>query len=273
MRGLLRCVAAAVLTLGLSVGAFAQDKYTVPDQKIVGAEKPVPLGDIVFLSLSKVDQPPAGYTKYNVTWKVIDGGKERGFRVMPDGSIFFGSGLSKRSVTVLASVSYLYTDKKDGQIVDADVRSALLSATLQLGDGPAPPPDPQPNVDPVFPDGKYKLSAAVWKLAKDKVPADGLAGGAALAQSFKTMQSQIAAGRFQKVEDVLKETTLSNRKALDTAGVSRDKWDAFFSEFQEVIYKLYTDKKVANMADFATAWGEIAAGLEQVKPVTAKEGK
>jgi hypothetical protein len=260
-----------VLALMLSVGvAFGQDRV-VPEQKIVGAEKAVPLGEIVFLSLSKVETPPAGYVKFHVAWKVMDGGKEKPFRTMPDGSIFFGSGVSKRMITVYACVSYLYEERKDNQLVSADVRSALITTQVQIGDGVIPPPPNPDNPDPVFPDGKYKLSASVYKVAKEKVAAEDRPAASALAKSFRAKAQDIKDGKHTKIEDILSETTKSNRDALDKAGVARAKWDVFFSTLQEDIYKLYQDKKLVTPADFTTAWIEIADGLDKVPQIAAKK--
>lgn len=260
-----------VLALMLSVGvAFGQDRV-IPEQKIVGAEKAVPLGEIVFLSLSKVDNPPTGYVKFHVAWKVMDGGKERPFRMMPDGSIFFGSGVSKRMVTVYACVSYLYEERKDNQLVSADVRSNLIVTQVQIGDGTIPPPPNPDNPDPVFPDGKYKLASSVYKIAKEKVAAEDRPAASELSKSFRRKAQDIKDGKHSKVEDILSETTKSNREALDRAGVARAKWDTFFSTLQEDIYKLYQDKKLVAPADYVTAWNEIADGLERVPLIAAKK--
>jgi hypothetical protein len=242
----------------------------IPEQKVVGAEKPIPLGDIVFLSLSKVESPPAGYVKYSVTWKVIDGGKEKPFRTMPDGSIFFGSGVTKRVITVYASVSYLYEDRKDKQIIDADVRGNLIITQVQIGDGNVPPPPDPDNPDPTFPDGKYKLAARVYKIAKEKVAPEDRAAATVLSKSFRSKAQEIKDGKYSKVEDILQETTKSNRDALDKAGINRAKWDAFFTTLQEDIYTLYSDKKLVAVGDYAIAWVEIADGLEKVPQIAAK---
>jgi hypothetical protein len=231
----------------------------------------VPLGEIVFLSLSKVENPPAGYVKFHVAWKVMDGGKEKPFRTMPDGSIFFGTGVTKRMVTVYACVSYLYEERKDNQLVSADVRSSLIVTQLQIGDGTIPPPPNPDNPDPVFPDGKYKLSASVYKIAKEKVAPEDRPAATELAKSFRRKSQDIKDGKHTKVEDILSETTKSNRDALDKAGVARVKWDAFFSTMQEDIYKLYQDKKLVAPADYVIAWNEIAAGLEQVPQIAGKK--
>jgi hypothetical protein len=255
------CVLALLLSVGAAIG---EEKWVVPEQKIVGAEKPVPLGEIVFLSVSRIDTPPVGYVKSNVAWKVMDGGKEKAVRTMPDGSIFFGTGVTKRIVTVYACISYLYEDKKENQIVDADVRSALIVQQVQIGEGVIPPAPNPDNPDPVFPDGKFKLASVVYKIAKDSVLAEDRVVAADLAKSFRKKAADIKNGKEAKIEAILTDTTKSNREAL---GASAVKWDGFFTSLQESIYKLYTDKKLVTMSDFETAWNEIADGLEKVPQI------
>lgn len=253
-----------VLVLLLSFSAvFSQDRI-IPDQKIIGTDKAIPLGDIVFLSLSKIENPPVGYSKHHASWKVIDNGKERSFLTMPDGSIFFGTGVTKRTVTVYACVSYLYEDRKDNQLVSADVRSNLIVAQIQIGDGIIPPPPNPDKPDPVFPDNKYKLASTVYKIAKEKVATEDRTAALELAKSFRKKAQDIKDGKHTKIEEILSETTKSNRDAIDRSGVTRVKWDAFFSTLQEDIYKLYQDRKLVTPTDYAIAWNEIAEGLEKV---------
>jgi hypothetical protein len=258
MKKIMGCIVALLLSTG---SLFAQDKYVIPEQKIMGAEKPIPLGEVVFLSLSRIDNPPAGYVKNHVSWKVIDGGKEKAFRTMPDGSIFFGSGTTKRKITVFASVSYLYVERRENQVTDADVRGTLLSVVVELGDGS---PGPEPDPDPTFPDGKYKLASYSFTTVKNKVAVENRVAAPELAKAFRKMAQEIKDGKWLKIEDILIQTTKYNREALDKTGIDRAKWDGFFTDLQDNIYKLYADKKLVTKEDFVAAWEEIALGLEKV---------
>ena len=128
---------------------FSQDKFALPNQNIVGAEQPIPLGELVDLSISPIKDKVPNLDKVVVSWKIYDGDSEKKFRSSGDG-IFFGAGIKSKKLLVLASVSYLYKVKEGDKITDADIKNVLLSATLQIGDQvlPAPPNpvDPKPVV-------------------------------------------------------------------------------------------------------------------------------
>jgi hypothetical protein len=262
MLRVLSCITTFLLFLG---SAIAQDRWTVPDQKITGGEQPIPLGDVVFLSLSKIDKAPDGYVKHSVSWKVIDGNRNVNFRVMEDGSIFFGSGIQKRKITVIASVGYLFGSKKETGFDEVDVKSVILSTVVQIGDGNIPDPvDPVDPDEPSFPPGKFGLSKKMYDLAKSKVTLIDRVGSKSLAESFRKSAKEIKDKKLTKIEDIAKMTTLNNRKALEEIGMNRDKWVPFFDDFSEILYKLYEDKKLIKPEDFITAWEEIADGLQKV---------
>ena len=69
MINLLACLLTAFALPG-PIGVDS-DKYQVPKQTIVGAEKPIPLGELVDLSLSPIDPKPANLVQYAVSWQVF----------------------------------------------------------------------------------------------------------------------------------------------------------------------------------------------------------
>jgi hypothetical protein len=83
-------------------------------------------------------------------------------------------------------------------------------------------------------------------------------------QLAKRVAQEIKDGKWLKIEDILIQTTKYNREALDKTGIDRAKWDGFFTDLQDNIYKLYADKKLVTKEDFVAAWEEIALGLEKV---------
>ena len=96
-----------------------------------------------------------------------------------------------------------------------------------------------------------------------KVPAAIRKGSAAaVAKSFESMASAVAAGAIKEVDDLLKKTAESNRAAV---GANKAAWEPFFKEVQDTLYSLYEDKQMVTAADFAEAWREVAAGLKSVK--------
>lgn len=258
-----------VLTLFVFANVFAQD---LPVQKIVGAEEVIELGELVVLSLSPIEKAPVGYVKHVVDWKVFDYdqntkpslfGKQKSFRAMPDGSIFFGAGVVKKKLTVFASVAYLYvSDKKE-----ASVKTVLLTAIVDIGGGSEPEPDPDPPApEPTFPDGKYQLSAFSYKLAHKHVPAHAKKAAGEIVQSHRGIMARVASGTLgPKLDEILVATTESNNKALSKAGVSYYDWEMFFVALQDRLYDLYKQKAIVNKDDIVKALDEVAIGLEKVK--------
>lgn len=253
-------IATTALLFGFSGVSFAADKYVLPEQKISGAEQPVPIGEIIRLTLNPPASPPANLLKTSVLWKVFDGNQEQKFFNESENTIYFGTGTKKRTLTVIASVSYLFVEKKEGNIVDADVRSQLIKMEVKIGTGTDVNVD-----DPVFPDGKYKLASTTWKIANDKVSAEAKVAAKNLASSYRGIAAKIAAGGILKIEDVLAQTPTSNITALTNAGVKKEEWAPALKELEDVVFKLYTDKKIVTLEDFKIAWNEIAEGLSAVK--------
>ena len=56
--------------------ALIATDFVVPQQKIVGAESPVPLGELVDLTVSPIKDPPKHFVSCSIAWKVFDGDKE-----------------------------------------------------------------------------------------------------------------------------------------------------------------------------------------------------
>jgi hypothetical protein len=92
-------------TILISSSSLATD-FVVPQQKIVGAEAPVPLGELVDLTVSPIKDPPKHFVSCSVAWKVFDGDKEKRVREYQDG-IFFGAGVVPKRMTALVAITYL----------------------------------------------------------------------------------------------------------------------------------------------------------------------
>jgi len=248
-----------LFVLFLNVNLFGQE---LPVHKITGNEAPVDLGEVVVLGLTPIDKKPTGYLSHSVDWQILDVYKgeikSKLYHWKDSEKIFFGSGIIKRRLYIYANVAYLYTNNK--------VFIKTISGTLDIGGAnPGPDPNPNPEPDPSFPDGRYKLSATVYKLANKNVPADAKNGAAEIAKSYKSISTRIAAGTLTKPEEILIEVTKTNKKALADVNIPAEKWDSFFTDLQEIVYALYTDRKLVNKDDFKAAFDEIALGLEKVK--------
>lgn len=247
-------------TILISSSSLATD-FVVPQQKIVGAEAPVPLGELVDLTISPIKDPPKHFVSYSVAWKVFDGDKEKRVREYQDG-IFFGAGVVSKRMTALVAITYLYAVKDADKTTEITTKTVIISTPVIIGEDPGPAPDPAAP-DPVFPEAKYSLQKKAYSLAMTKVPAAIRKNTAtAVAKSFEAMASAVAAGAIKEVDDLLKKTAESNRAAV---GANKAAWEPFFKEMQDTLYSLYEGKQMVTATDFAEAWREVAAGLKSVK--------
>jgi hypothetical protein len=247
--------------------------YVVPAQHIVGAENPIPLGELVDLTVSPVEKSPQYLQSTSYVWKVFEHGKEKRAREY-DGGIFFGAGIKARKLLVECAVTYLYLVKDgDGKVTDVATRTVILSTVVQIGEpGPTPPePGPNPPAPPLpptpLPDGQFKLAQTAFDLANQKItdPAVRPKAAKVVAQAMRGIASAVAAGTITTPEDVLKQTKQTQQSQLKQAGVDLNAVDAFGAALQDAVYGLYQQKKLNTAADFGAAWNEIATGLEKVQ--------
>ena len=262
-----------IVFLAFSLNVFAE-KFVIPDQKIVGAETPIPLGELVDLSVSPIKSPPQYLVETTYTWKVLDGYTEK--RVRPyDGGVFFGAGIQPKRLKAFVAVTYLYVVKEQDKIVESAAKTAFLSTDVLIGDEAPPPPTPNPNPpnpnpepDPTFPEGKYNLSKFIYDVTKTKInisKSDKAKQANALAKSFESIAAAIAAGTIDDQEDILKKTAEANRSSIQAIGGDKTKWEPVFIDIQEKLFGLYKDNQMTTKQDFATAWREIAVGFKSFK--------
>jgi len=262
---LIKVLAAVAATLIFCSSSLFGADFVVPQQKIVGAESPIPLGELVDLSISPIKDPPKHFVSYSMAWKVFDGDKEKRVREYQDG-IFFGAGVVNKKMTALVAVTYLFAVKESDKIIEVGTKTVILSTPVLIGDGVNPEPGPTPgpvNPEPAFPESRYNLHRVSYGFATAKVPLTARRASANnIAKSFESIASAVAAGALNEVDDILRKTTEANRAAV---GNYKADWEPFFKEMQEVLYKLYEDKKMVNASDFAEAWREVATGLKAIK--------
>lgn len=250
----------ALLCLLLTALPLRAD-FAVPDQKITGAEQPVPLGELVALEVSPVKGPVPDLASTTVAWKVFDGTSEKKFAVDAQGRVFFGAGLVSKKLLAVAAVTHVYitADKKVAS------RTVLLTAEVAIGDGrPAPNPNPTPppgDQEPEFEGDQLGLAQLSYRSAL-KVPAPARKRSAALAGSFTDVLGQIKAGKLSGREKILKATFESNRKAL---GTDLDAWEGFGKELQKKLFDLARSGQLKSDQDYVGAWQAISVGLAAVQ--------
>jgi len=269
----MKIIYSLIIFFAFSLNVFAE-KFVIPDQKIVGAETPIPLGELVDLSVSPIKSPPQYLVETTYTWKVLDGYTEK--RVRPyDGGVFFGAGIQPKKLKAFVAVTYLYIVKEQDKIVESAAKTAFLSTDVLIGteippepDPNVPTPTPNPEPDPTFPEGKYNLSKFIHEITKNKInlsKSDKAKQANALAKSFDGIAAAIAAGTIDDQEDILKKTAEANRSSIQAVGGDKIKWEPVFTDIQEKLFGLYKDNKMVSKQDFAIAWREIATGFKSFK--------
>jgi hypothetical protein len=265
----------------------------------VGADKPVPLGELVDLSLSPPADKPATLVSSSEIWKVWDvvsdasGTRlvEKKVReyVSPDGArgVFFSAGISDKRMVVAVAVTHLYAvrDEKDASRVSrVATKTALLTAELVIGNGgtpkppePKPGPDPKPvdpdpvpppkPKDPEFPAGKFGLAKFVYGQVKGNTPADTRKAWAdAHVKAYRAAVGDIKAGKLPVLRSALIDVTNKVHKAKSDAGLSADPgWSKVADAVEAELYSLYKDGKLNTPEDLAQALDEMIAGLEGAK--------
>jgi hypothetical protein len=255
-----RPVLAALALLLIGSFATAAD-FVVPQQKIVGAETPVALGELVTLSVTQPDKVP-NLASTSYAWKIFDGTVEKKFAVDANGNVFFGAGLKPKQLLAVVSITHVFLVKDGDKVKQVATKTVLQTTKVTIGDG-QPEPGPQPQPDPTFPAGKYQLGQFSWETARDKVNPTGRAAVAkAMATSFRNVVKSIQAGDLKDAGSILKATKQSNDAAL---GNSSAAWDQFGEALQERLLSLFQAGSLKNTDDFVTAWTEISLGLDAVK--------
>ena len=243
---------------------FAEN-FIVPEQKIVGAEVPIPLGELVDLSISPIQSTPKFLVSTTYSWKVFDGYAEKRIRNYENG-VFFGSGIQAKKLKVIVAITHLYVVKENEKLLEVATKTNFISTDVFIGE-PEPDTPSEPEVEPEFGESKYQLSKFVYdgvkniKLSKT----DKIKQSTAIAASFESIASAIAAGSITTLEEILKKTAESNKFALTKSGGDRAKWESLFTEIQEKLFDLYKTSKMQTKEDFATAWREISSGLKLVR--------
>lgn len=246
--------------------AFAET-FVVPEQKIVGAELPIPLGELVDLSISPIQSPPKFLVSTTYAWKVFDGYAEKRIRNY-EGGVFFGSGIQTKRLKVIVSVTHLYIvkDKDNEKLLESAIKTNFISTDVFIGEQ-EPDTPPEPEVEPEFEESKYQLSKFIYnnvKLLKIS-KSDKAKQSSTIAISFDSIAAAIAAGTIGTLDEILKKTAESNKLALTKSGGDRTKWEPLFTEIQEKLFDLYKTNKMQTKEDFAIAWREISSGLKLIK--------
>lgn len=261
-----RAILAGLLTVWVFVSSSvqAQDRSKMqppPAQKILGADKPIPAGELVMLELSPLENPPANWKGQQVEWKVFDGENERRIAVDRDGRVFFGAGVQAKKFLVIAAVTHLYGE---GDKLTTAQTQVLYAVVTVEGLGPTPPNPPNPPRPPDLPDGKYKLAKWTYETIQQKVaPEKRREGARALASALNKVVQGITVGRLTKPREILQETSTAVSESLNRDLAAS--WKEFGDVLADKLYGLYQDGSLRSADDFKTAWEELIQGLDAVR--------
>jgi hypothetical protein len=257
-------IVAALLVGAVVLGADPQ----VPTQKIVGAEQPIPLGELVTLGVSPAGNV-SGLKAVTYEWSIFDGFTKKSLAEDSKGKVFFGAGVKNKKLLAVVAATYVF-DGGNGQYT---VKTVQLNETVTIGGGdahenpvtPAVPlgtgPVVPPTTPPLLPEGKYGLAQTAFNLAL-KVDATSRASAAQLAAAYDATAAKIKAGTLSGAKNILVALKGESDKALAN---KTDGWQDWAAGVGDVLFSLAQASKIQNDDDFATAFSEIATGLKGVK--------
>lgn len=246
--------------------------FQAPQQKIEGADEPIPFGEVVILHPTPVAKPPQYLHTISYQWKVLVDGQEkkRGVKTFADGSIVFG-GTPDQKITAILTISYLYIvregDKPDGAVKEVSQKqSDILVANVVIKSStptpPTPTPGPNPQPTPPAPVNKFGLSDTV----KGWLSTVGLSGQkkadtvSQMAQVFASLAADVTAGKINNQNDLVKQTQVKTAAVLKN-GALQAAWETWATNLNTELSNLLKAGKISNIADWAQAYSEVAAGL------------
>jgi hypothetical protein len=173
--------------------------------------------------------------------------------------VVFATGTAGRYTFVLVAANA----QADGKPQVAVARHVLTVGDPQPNPIPPNPNPPGPQPDPL-PPGKYGL-ASFTRDAAAGVPlsaTERVRTAAALAGSFDSIASTIAAGAIKTQADAIAATQANNITAL---GSAREAWRPWAESLRVKLNALSESGQLATMDDYITAWREISTGLRAIK--------
>lgn len=141
--------------------------------------------------------------------------------------------------------------------VGPDGTLTLKTCYLVVGDSVSPPTPPVPPA----PDPLTGLAKLVHDWAAT-LPDDAKAKAPALAASFESIASQMAAGTLKFADEIIKATAEANRTAL---GDKRDNWVVWAQQLQKHLNAESQAGRLKTVEEHRAAWLDIAKGLRAVK--------
>lgn len=247
-----------LITLLFCAPVAAQDQYQlVPPYRVskstfdfsIDGDPEVLPGDLIFLDA-------VGDYK-SIVWVLV--GSEKRYCVVNDGAgVVFASGTPG-----------IYSFVASAADAEGNAAAAVFHVRV-VGPKPPPKPDPEPDPepvpppkpDPIFPPGKFGLSAWAYN-NRTQVIGDPLVNkpvATSLSNNFRAVASQIAAGAIRDKQSAVNALQQRNRSSL---GAHVHNWAPFLSSLGAELSRL--DPQMPTVHDLQTAFTEIADGLKEFR--------
>lgn len=261
------------------IGNAQEVTSTVEDStqvKVIGADKPVPIGELIKLSVELVT-PPKEVKSVAYSWTVLP---PREVVVWPDqNKVVFGTGNKPTTYTVIVTAAVL----SDG-LDTPRLQSFTTVVTVKVGEGTSPvepdkpqPDKPQPDKpdpdkpEPNNPEPPLPVDPNLTGLAKEAYdwvnlvkitntyPKTSLKSDAnKLAASFESIAAAVAAGVYKDWASILNATRDSNREAI----TNKEEWLPWFNKLSSHLEESYTNGTIKSFGQVQQAWKDIATGLK-----------
>jgi hypothetical protein len=253
------------VVLAALAGPF-EPRPETPRARIEGPAR-VPAGTPIFLDGRKSSADPSRPLQWKVLGEPValltfdDAGRDDVVALVPTAE----AGKTYRFVLVAVGTA------NPGEPLQVDV--ALLEVAVTQGGSPAVPVGPTPPVNPAppapvippapAPAGRFGLAAAARDAALlvAQPPEHRALVARALANGYRSVASQAAAGALPSPEAVLAATRETNRAVL---GNNLDAWKVALDALKTRIDALAGERRLATSSDLGDAWREIAEGLDLV---------
>lgn len=240
----------------------ADDKYPPPVPEIVGAESPIPYGEVVQLWVKPLTKKPDHLHSVTYAWSVLP---QKNFVVWPDSTrILFGSGTKPQTYAVVLNASYVFVVPGEGSKSEIVQRSINKVQTVQIGDGAAAGPDELPPATPNLTGTAkqvYEWTSTVI-VGADYSEETFRNDAALIAKNFGDIAAAIGKNdpKLTSVIEVLRATKKVNDEKIN----NRAAWTQWFANTSELIQQMNNTGILKTSKDCQSVWVEISEGLMAV---------
>lgn len=250
-------------------GDGPKDLHVVPSIKIVGAETPIPYGELVQID-AEVTGKGDNIISEKYSWRVYD----KDFNIkrarIEGKSVIFGSGVKKAKFLVTFVATYTFVDKDaEGKITGTEtVVTDPTEVIVNIGDDKPVPPDPDvpdPDVPPTppkpLPDSPLGLvqpsiSAFDTMEAENKAVIAKIVG-----DNYNLIKNKIAGKKITSLAEAYKQLSELNGAGLRANKANFAEWNTWDQSIKKAVYDLYLAKKLTVLEDYIGAFAEIANSL------------